>query len=589
MSSKRCCAPSLLLALLAALALLGVPAEAQRVRSLDLIALLPVAEVSGPEGTGEKVRAAGGQLSIPDGFRVDYYARLPSGASLETERLRSGEGGRLEVVVQADSGEAVKAARLAPGDDPKTILLPETGRVPVRLSLLAVGGGLVLTRPAVSAPGGLALPSKTGAPASVPAGRPRNVILYLVDTLRADHLGCYGYDKPVSPAIDAFARESTLFRDAVAQSPWTRPSAASLLTGLWPGTHKVNGRRDALAPEALTLAEVLKGRGYRTAAFVTNGNVAKSFGLGQGFDTYELLPRRAHAATDVNAKAEAWLEAGAGEPFLLFLHTVEPHSPYDPPPAFRERFAPGIAEGVGKRRWLKRLAQGQIPVTPGVLRQLLALYDAEIAAGDAAFGELVTLLKRRGLWEETAVVFVSDHGEEFHEHGDWEHGKTLHAEVLEIPLIVRLPGLGAGRTVARQAQHIDVLPTLLAYLGIPVPERVEGRNLLPLIAGEPDAALLGDDRVFSWMEIDGRRGGAVSTPDWRLIDLAAPGSELDLFDRWRDPGESRDLAAERPVAVGYLRALLKARTQERHNGLKAGEGAVNEELREQLRALGYVD
>ena len=595
MSSKRCCAGRLLVA---ALALCAARAEAQRVRTLDLIDLLPAAEVSRATegGAAAEVRGAGRQLAIPSGFRIDYYTRLPQGAALEIERLRSADGGRLEVVLQTDGEEAVKVARLAAGDDPRTVELPDTGREPVRLSLLAEGGGLVLTRPALSAPqrpASATAAAATGAPAAraatPPAYRPRNVILYLVDTLRADHLGCYGYPKPVSPAIDAFAREATLFRDAIAQSPWTRPSVASIFTGLWPRTHQVNGRRDALAPEALTLAEMLRSRGYRTAAFVTNGNVAKSFGLGQGFDTYRVLPRRAHAASDVNARAAEWLDGGSGEPFFLFLHTVEPHSPYDPPPAFRARFAPGIPEEVGKRRWLKRLGQGKIPVTPGLLRQVLGLYDAEIAAGDAGFGGLVTLLKERGLWEETAIVFVSDHGEEFHEHGDWEHGKTLHAEMLDIPLIVRLPGLGAGRTVARPAQHIDILPTLAAYLGLPVPRTVEGRNLLPLIAGGPGAALPGEDLVFSWLEVDGFRGGAVSTADWRLIDETSREPDLGLFDRWRDPGESRDLAAERPVAAGYLRALLKAREMQKRGSLKAGQGELDDELREQLRALGYID
>lgn len=542
------------------------------------------------------VRAAGGQLSLPFGSRIDYYTPLPPGAFLEIERLRAGSGGgTLAVVFQAEGEEPATLARLGPRDAPQKVELPDAGRRPVRLSLVAVPdahparSGLVLTRPMVRSE---AVPkasaARVGAPTSPPA-RPKNVLIYLVDTLRPDHLGCYGYAKPVSPHIDAFAKEATLFQNAVAQSPWTRPSTASLLTGLWPRTHDVNGRRDALAPEALTFAEMLKGHGYRTAAFVTNGNIAKSLGFGQGFDSYNLLPGRSNRAHDVTARTAEWLDAnGRGDaPFFLYLHTVEPHSPYDPPPDLRARFAPGIPREVGLRRWLKRLNKREIPFSPRLRDQLLALYDAEIAANDRAFGDVVALLKARGLWEETAVVFLSDHGEEFYEHGGWEHGNTLYGEMLQIPLIVRLPGLGAGRTVARQGQHIDIVPTLLAWLGLPIPSGVEGRSLLPLVAGQP-APHLGEDAVFSWMEVDGHRGGAVTTPDWRLIDLHAPRPDLDLFDRWRDLLESKDLALASPVRAGYLRALLRARELERRQGLTAGEGVIDEEVREQLRALGYI-
>jgi arylsulfatase A-like enzyme len=326
--------------------------------------------------------------------------------------------------------------------------------------------------------------------------------------------------------------------------------------------------------------------GSRTAGFVTNGNVARAFGFGQGFDTYELLPRKRSAATDVHARAAAWLEAGQG-PFLLYLHTVEPHAPYNPPQPFRQRFAPGVRdERLTRMNLLNRLQGGQMPSTPELRRDLLSLYDAEIAANDAAFGELIDLLVQKGLWNDTVIVFLSDHGEEFLDHGGWEHGKTLHTEMLDIPLIVRVPGVGIGKQVERQAQHADVVPTILSAVGVPLPAAVEGRSLLPWMAG---ASGDGEEQIaYSWLDEYGLNMAAATTPDWRLIEKRAPLAARSLYDRRADPGEKSDLNAQRPVRAGYLGTHLKSAEKKKPGSLRAGEGAVDAELKEQLRALGYV-
>jgi choline-sulfatase len=540
-----------------------------------------------------RVRAAGGQLAIPFGWRVTSYLRVPKGAALTLDdlRLRDSQPGNLWVTLQPEGGEEREIARLSSGSG-KTVELEDEGLV--RLSLAAIpeepggpaGSGLVLKRPAIAAP----RVAKADSPAAVrpvPEKRPRNVVLYLVDTLRADHLGCYGYQKPVSPRIDAFAREATLFRRAVAQSPWTRPSMATILTGLLPRTHGVNLKRHALSPETVTLAEALKGKGYRTAGFVTNGNVARGFGFSQGFDTYELMPRKRSAATDVHARAATWLEEKADAPFFLYLHTVHPHAPYNPPEPFRRRFAPQIRnEALTRMNFLRRLQEGKIPATPELRRDLLALYDAEIAANDAAFGELIDLLVEKGLWEDTMIVFLSDHGEEFLDHGGWEHGKTLHTEMLDVPLIVRIPGIGNGKVLERQAQHADLVPTILSAVGIPVPAAVEGRSLLPWMAGAS-----GDDTeevAFSWLDEYGLQMASATTPEWRLIEKRAPVSGRSLYDRRADPGEKRDLGSERPVRTGYLGTHLRAEELRKRGALRAGEGEMDAELRQQLKALGYV-
>ncbi|PYQ59690.1 MAG: hypothetical protein DMF53_18375 [Acidobacteria bacterium] len=551
-----------------------------------------------------RVRGAGGQLSLPFGWRIDSFQRLPPGAVLAMDDLRSrgGETGELRVTLQPEGGAEREVGRLQPGSGPVVLPLGDAGTGPARLSLTALSGkqggnGLVLWRPVLAAPHApkatAAIPqTATAVPASLrPAAgpRPRNVILYLVDALRADHLGCYGYSRPVSPHVDAFARQAVTFRHTVAQSSWTRPATTTILTGLLPRTHGVNGRRDKLSEQALTLAEMLQARGYHTAGFVTNGNVARSFGLGQGFETYELLPRKHSAATDVNAAAAGWLESGwkRDAPFFLYLHTVEPHAPYTPPAPFRQRFAPEVHDELLTRmKVFHRLEDGSLAPTPELRQSLLDLYDAEIAANDAAFGELIDLLARRGLWEDTVVVFISDHGEELFEHGGWEHGKTLHSEVLDVPLIVRAPGAGA-RTVQRQVQQVDVAPTILDLLELPISPVVEGRSLAPWILGEApgDDA---EDEAYSWLDQHGFRAASVTTPAWRMIEDRAPDAGRSLYDRQADPGEHRDLADERAVRTGYLRAHLLAAERRRKGALQAGTAVLDEELRKELQALGYL-
>lgn len=567
------------------------PAETSGGKSADrrqlAVAWREIAFAGGSDPAA-RVRAAGGQLALPRGAQIDYFVVLAPRSTLTLAGLSAPRGGapRLEVIVRGADAEPRSLARLEPSGKPVRLALPETGRRPIRLSLRALHADLVLKKPAVD--GYLPPPPAASPPPPARPAPARNVLVYLIDTLRADHLGCYGYHRPTSPHIDRFAAEATLFANAVAQSPWTRPSTASLFTGVWPRTHAANGRHDALPPEALTLAEILAARGYRTAGFVSNGNIARSLGFGQGFEKYRLLPSRGNRAPHVNAEAFSWLDSLEGNsPFFLYLHTVEPHAIYDPPSPFRERFAPGVEAWVGTRQVLKQLKKGEREATPALLKDLRALYDGEIAANDAAFGELVAGLQARGLWDDTVVVVLSDHGEEFHEHGGWEHGDKLFREVLEIPLILRLPGLGAGRTVARQAQQIDVVPTLLTYLDIEVPAPVEGRNLLPLIAGEA-APELGDDVACSWMEVDDFVGGAVSAPDWRLQELSSPQVSRRLFS-WSDLAEKTDLVRERPVAAGVLRAALAVCGQPKRGRLKETKGTIDDEVREQLRALGYID
>ncbi len=414
-----------------------------------------------------------------------------------------------------------------------------------------------------------------------------NIVLYVVDTVRADRLGVYGYEKPTSPRLDAFAAGAVLFENAYAQSSWTRPAVASLFTGLLPPVHRTVGRRSVLPEDALTLAEILAANGYEGMGLVRNPNVSRTFGFAQGFARFRSEDReRDETMLD---RVRPWLDGrqNAEGPFFLFLHAIDPHGPYDPAPEFEEMFeAGGAPEHYRTVRYLLRLNRGEVEPEPGTAEALSRLYDAEVAQNDRAFGELLDELGARGMDEDTAVIYVSDHGEEFQEHGRWEHGLSLYEEVLRIPLVMRLPGV-PPRRVAEPAQHVDILPTLLGYLGIEAPP-TDGRDLLA-------ARRRGDDPpdVYTHLDVDGHRAASVIRGHYKLVLPQSPSQGTDpmLFDLEADPGELEDIAADRPEVVERMLGLLAERNLagEIESAEEIEDDQLDENVRRRLRALGYVD
>ena len=419
-----------------------------------------------------------------------------------------------------------------------------------------------------------------------PARRP-NVVLYVVDTVRADRLGVYGYGKPTSPRLDAFAADAVLFENAWAQSSWTRPAVASLFTGLLPPAHRTVGRRSVLPEEAVTLAEILAAHGYEGLGLVRNPNVGRAFGFAQGFTRFRSEDReRDETMLD---RVRLWLDErqDAEAPFFLFLHAIDPHGPYDPAPEFEEMFDAGGAPAHYRTvRYLLGLNRGDVEPGPDTAEALSRLYDAEVAQNDRAFGELLDELEARGLGESAAVIYLSDHGEEFAEHGRWEHGLSLYEEVLRVPLVMRLPGVPARR-VEEPAQHVDVLPTLLGYLGIEAPP-TDGRDLLAA-RRRGDAPL----DVYTHLDVDGHRAASVMRGRYKLVLPQSPsqGTAPMLFDLEADPGELEDLAADRPDIVERMLALLAERNLagEVESAEEIEDDQLGEEVRRRLRALGYVD
>jgi arylsulfatase A-like enzyme len=415
----------------------------------------------------------------------------------------------------------------------------------------------------------LAVALPLGVACAAPSRAPRSVLLVSLDTLRADHLGAWGNPSGTSPHVDRLARQGTMFRSCVAQSASTLPSHRSLF----------QSRPASLAgDDQPMLAEILQSAGWATVAFTGGGNIAAELGFGRGFERYE--EDRTGLSWGVPAFA-AWLAEAEREPFFAFLHTYDPHVPYDPPRPFDMLYFPqytGPVRGSDTRDLCRRIRglEGQPPaLSDDDRRRIRALYAADVRFTDAEVGKLLRLLEREGLDGRTLVVVVSDHGEELWDHGTVLHSHTVYQELVHVPLVFRGEGV-AGTLVSETARNLDVAPTILDALGLPPAESHRGRSLRARLRGAPGAAL----PAMSEM---GRQKAIVDSP-WKLVvDGRREGA---LYDLARDPGEKENVAAEHPEVVREYRALLEGL-----GGAVAelAERPPSPELAERLRALGYVD
>ncbi len=571
------------------------------------------------EGEGPRLRhEESPALVIPFGTQLDYYLEVPKDGALVVEGGAPPEGrqqGHLDVIFEVEDRGGRTVARVEAGERER-VELPVEAPTVARLRLRAMseeggeeGGGFALRSAAVWAPEearepagetpALAAGRDEPAAEALPARPP--IVLHLVDTLRPDRLGCYGRSQSPSPRLDAFAREAIVFENAFAQSSWTKPSVASLFTGLWPPAHGANLRRDKLPSTVRTLPEILQEAGYRTAAFVGSPVVSRAFGFQRGFDEFFDEFQESWLESDgalIVERAKEWLfRHGAGGPFFLYVHTLDPHDPYNPPAADRERFAPQVAAEFAREsgQLIKELRQGKVPPSPEIADSLLGLYDAEIAANDRAFGALLDALRQMGLYDASIVAFVSDHGEEFHEHGGWSHGRTLFGESVRVPFVLRLPGGAAARRVSEPVQHIDLLPTLLDLLDLPAMATLEGRSLLAAAAGDSAGA---EGALFSYLSLDRAWLGpgsaephaSILVGEWRLVEELEEGSaRRRALYRWReDPGETRDLTGTHPILAGYLAARIKEKLLRAGDRATPEEAVIDERLAERLRALGYL-
>jgi len=401
-----------------------------------------------------------------------------------------------------------------------------------------------------------------GCDAPPPARFPgANVVLVGIDTLRADHLGCYGYSRPTSPRIDALASEGVVFTTAVASAPWTLPSFASILTGLLPSHHRAGEGTppyvSALDATHDTLGTVLQRAGYRTASFVSNVWVGRDVGLDRGFDVHAFDP----APSATMDRALVWLSEHSAEPFFLFVHLFDPHAPYTPPPEHARLFsAPGY-EGPFRTAFPTVWANGApvMKVDPtwsaADRARIVDLYDGEIHYADSLVGRLLDTLRALGVTERTIVIVVSDHGEEFFDHGQLGHSHTLYDELLLVPLVIRFPSAQHRGRVTRQVRSMDIFPTILDALGRPLPPGLDATSLMPLVVRHDDGAAPAP--AFAEFPSQGPDPGAkaLRLPREKIIAFPVTGI-TSYFDLVHDPGEHRNVAIQHEERVRALSAVL---------------------------------
>jgi len=450
------------------------------------------------------------------------------------------------------------------------------------------------------------LPRERGLPLPSPAprsGRPPDVFIYLIDTLRADHLSCHGYPRPTSPAIDAFAADAMLCENAHTAATWTRPSVATILTGLYPSVHGAMSELDVLPEWPMLLPEMLRDAGYTTLAIATNPNIAPELGLGQGW--HHLTYQKSSAAW-VNRMARAGLsERRAHEPVFMYLHTMEPHSPYDPEPGVFRMFDRGIESRYdGTADTLRDVSVLRPQLSQSDFAHLIDLYDAEIFEADRGFADFLQILKDAGRYERSLIVLVSDHGEAFGEHGTFGHGWDLNQEAMHVVLIIRFPsGEHAGVRVQHPVSLIDILPTVLSAVGLrpelsyPLPGTDLARMADPAYV---DGGRLIYGEVSKWASNDLDLAAVIDEDGYkRVVDLSvlprenAAKKSLGLWHSRSDPKESLDLLGTLPVRASYGEQLIARwlHVQQSWCGESRApqpRAVMSDALRRELEALGYL-
>ena len=395
--------------------------------------------------------------------------------------------------------------------------------------------------------------------------RPLNLVVVTVDTLRPDHLHCYGYSKIETTAIDSVAQDGVLFENAVTQTPLTPPSHASIFTGLYPTAHHV---RDTggfiLDSSSTTLATILQAQGWDTAAFISSAVLKKLFGLNQGFQVYddqmpkpgkghEFLEDAERRAGDTVDRAIRWLDAQSGKPFFLWVHVYDPHAPYQPPAPYREKY------------------KGR-------------LYDGEIAYADHELGRLFAAVHKKSPPAKTLIAVLSDHGESLGEHGEYTHGVFLYDSTLRIAFTLSGPGVPAGLRVKQQARTVDFLPTILELMGGTPPAAVQGTSLTPFFrskdaaTGVSYAETLYPKINMGWVELR-----AIRTNRWKYIRAPRP----ELYDLLDDAGETRNViqshSAEAQKFEAELRTVIAT-----DRAKKVQTANLDQRTMDQLKSLGYL-
>jgi choline-sulfatase len=521
-------------------------------------------------------------LTIPSGAALGFTFKVPQGARFRAQ-LAAPANGRLTLRATDDRLATHALGEYAPGEI-DVDLSALAGSV-VRLDLRA-RGALEL------ASAQLLAPRDAAGVADAPAVR--NVLIYLIDTLRADHLKPFNAATRVeTPGLEQLVQQgSAVFTSAHTQENWTKPSVATLLSSLLPWEHQAV-TTEAVVPASVELLPERLGRlGFATGAFIANGYVSDKFGFKQGWDSYRNYIRegRYSRAEFLAADVLQWLDKRPKQkPFFLYVHAIDPHVPYKPTAQFLSLYDPlpykGVIDFSTDATLLEKIKLGSIAVNARDKQHLEALYDSEISYHDLHFRAIMAALEKRGLAQDTMIVVVADHGEEFWDHGSVGHGHSVYEELLRIPMVIRVPGVTtAPRRIQASSGLVDIVPTVLDALGQPLPQGLSGRSLLPQLRGEHGDA---PPVVVSGFMDDWR---TIVIGDLKLIQRSE--KHFMVHDLTADPHEQRDLAGARPVTARYLRAqlgLALARSRAvASKSPKAQKTKIDAQTEAQLRALGYV-
>ncbi len=591
------------------------------ISSIDLIPL-----------KAEFPRAAGRQVMAKrEEYRNALYAHSPSSLTYEINvpkdaRLHFGLGiternGPITFRVVADSHE-IYSKTLADADtweDAEVNLTSYAGRnIKLVFQTIAEKQGTVAlwANPLLIAQG---------------TQKPLNVLLYMIDTLRADHTSLYGYARETTPTLKRLGAQSLVFDDCTVQATWTKPSVASLMTSLYSYTHGIVHDDDTIPSGSSTLAEQLRTAGYVTASVLANPLAGRISGLQRGFDyvsEWQAVKRyfsepedRATDSAAVNKIVFRWLEQHREEPFFLYAHATDPHAPYRPPAGFEEKFAKPAESPEFNRdfRRLKEMALSHggfgvsraLCVHAGVnperfIQRAVDRYDGKILHNDWSLEQLLRKLKELGILENTLIIVVSDHGEEFWEHGWTGHGQSLYQELSHGVLLMWNPKLiPVPRRVGEPVQLIDVMPTVLDLLGLKIPNAVEGQSLAPFAKGQSfqrNSPVMTSrfahpygqhDELDPENHID---SVALLDASWKLIyreNAKLIGlNKIELYDRHSDHGDTKNVAAQNQPEVermmGGMDKWMAAQKQIRNAFGHGAKATMDQKTLDQLRSLGYL-
>jgi arylsulfatase len=424
---------------------------------------------------------------------------------------------------------------------------------------------------------------------------PRNLLLITLDTLRADHLGTYGYERPTSPALDAFAAASIVFEDVTCSMPTTLPSHASIFTGLRPSQHGLRRNGEIPQRDLVTIFDLLKARGAATGAIVASRVLDAEYLSGMGFDDVVFPGSESQyqvRADRVSERAEAWLARAQGRPFALWLHYYDTHEPYSPPARFAAAFDRGYEGSLPDRLEIPTLVSFNEPDAGAALSaadidHITDLYDAEISYLDSVLGTLFEHLDEMQLLSDTLIVIVGDHGQALGENSFFGHGLRLLEPVIKVPLVIRLPGQIAGRRVATPVETVDLMPTLAELFGLEAPARLSGIDLTPSLAGGtlavPPFRLIERRSFPDQPEV---LGLALHGGDWKAVYYHdQDGSELRYLGRLPAGLDAANVYTDDEDEARWLEA---ARRELVTAGLDPSS-ELDAQQRRALRALGYVD